>query len=63
MALNVGEHDLASTAWATRTKAHDGTITTEAPDVTWGTDMTPAVTSSAFVFGVDGLHNRGIGLS
>ncbi len=25
-------------------KAHDGTITTEAPDVMWGTDMTATVT-------------------
>ena len=34
-------------------KAHDGTITTEAPDVMWGTDMTATVTVAegpAFVF-------------
>ena len=34
-------------------KAHDGTITTEAPDVMWGTDMTATVTvgeGAAFVF-------------
>ena len=40
---------------------HDGTITTEAPDVMWGTDMTATVTVSeetacVFVAGSVGLH-------
>ena len=41
-------------------KAHDGTITTETPDVMWGTDMTTTVTGgegTAGVFvAVDQLH-------
>ena len=50
------EHDLQAphrVGHAHGPKAHDGTITTEAPDVMWGTDMTPTVTVSegaAFVF-------------
>ena len=47
-------------------KAHDGTITTEAPDVMWGTDMTTTVTVSegaAFVFvAVDHCTTECIGL-
>ena len=47
-------------------KAHDGTITTEAPDVMWGTDMTSTVTvgeGSAFVFvAVDHCTTECIGL-
>jgi transposase InsO family protein len=47
-------------------KAHDGTITTEAPDVMWGTDMTATVTvgeGSAFVFvAVDHCTTECIGL-
>ena len=47
-------------------KAHDGTITTEAPDVMWGTDMTATVTSAegaAFVFvAVDHCATECIGL-
>ena len=41
------EHDLQApsrTGHAHGPKAHDGTITTEAPDVMWGTDMTATVT-------------------
>ena len=42
--------------------AHDGTITTETPDVMWGTDMTATVTvaeGAAFIFvAVDHLHGR-----
>ena len=43
------EHDLQAThrvGHAHGPKAHDGTITTEAPDVMWGTDMTATVTSA-----------------
>ena len=47
-------------------KAHDGTITTEAPDVMWGTDMTATVTvgeGQAFVFiAVDHCTTECIGL-
>ena len=47
-------------------KAHDGTITTEAPDVMWGTDMTTTVTVSegaACVFvAVDHCTTECIGL-
>ena len=47
-------------------KAHDGTITTEAPDVMWGTDMTATVTvaeGAAFVFvAVDHCATACIGL-
>ena len=46
--------------------AHDGTITTEAPDAMWGTDMTATVTlgeGSAFVFvAVDHCTTECIGL-
>ena len=55
------EHDLQApsrTGHAHGPKAHDGTITTEAPDVMWGTDMTATVTvaeGAAFVF-VAGDH-------
>ena len=41
------EHDLQAPPRAGHAhgpKAHDGTITTEAPDVMWGTDMTATVT-------------------
>ena len=50
------EHDLQAPQRAGHAhgpKAHDGTITTEAPDVMWGTDMTATVTVAegpAFVF-------------
>ena len=50
------EHDLQAPPRAGHAhgpKAHDGTITTEAPDVMWGTDMTATVTvaeGAAFVF-------------
>ena len=50
------EHDLQAPPRAGHAhgpKAHDGTITTEAPDVMWGTDMTATVTvaeGTAFVF-------------
>ena len=50
------EHDLQApsrTGHAHGPQAHDGTITTEAPDVMWGTDMTATVTVAegpAFVF-------------
>ena len=40
------EHDLQAphrVGHAHGPKAHDGTITTEAPDVMWGTDMTTTV--------------------
>ena len=43
------EHDLQAphrVGHAHGPKAHDGTITTEAPDVMWGTDMTATVTSA-----------------
>jgi transposase InsO family protein len=47
-------------------KAHDGTITSEAPDVMWGTDMTSTVTvgeGQAFVFvAVDHCTTECIGL-
>ena len=47
-------------------KAHDGTITTEAPDVMWGTDMTATVTvgeGAAFVFvAVDHCTTECVGL-
>ena len=47
-------------------KAHDGTITTEAPDAMWGTDMTATVTIGeglAFVFvAVDHCTTECIGL-
>ena len=33
-------------------KAHDGTITTETPDVMWGTDMTTTVTGGEGTAGV-----------
>ena len=43
-------------------KAHDGTITTEVPDVMWGTDMTATMTvgeGAAFVFrGRRSLYDR-----
>ena len=43
-----GLHGRGLGAWAKLRvhgpKAHDGTITTEAPDVMWGTDMTATVT-------------------
>ena len=41
------EHDLQAphrVGQAHGPKAHDGTITTEAPDVMWGTDMTATMT-------------------
>ena len=41
------EHDLQAphrVGHAHGPKAHDGTITTAAPDVMWGTDMTATVT-------------------
>ena len=50
------EHDLQAphrVGQAHGPKAHDGTITTAAPDVMWGTDMTATVTvgeGAAFVF-------------
>ena len=50
------EHDLQAphrVGHAHGPKAHDGTITTAAPDVMWGTDMTATVTvgeGAAFVF-------------
>jgi putative transposase len=47
-------------------RAHDGTITTESPDVMWGTDMTATVTlaeGQAFVFvAVDHCTTECIGL-
>ena len=52
------EHDLQApqrTGHAHGPKAHDGTITTEAPDVMWGTDMTATVT----VAEADSLRLRG----
>ena len=42
------EHDLQAphrVGHAHGPKAHDGTITTAAPDVMWGTDMTATVTA------------------
>ena len=63
------EHDLQAphrVGHAHGPKAHDGTITTEAPDVMWGTDMTTTVTVSegaAFVFvAVDHCTTECIGL-
>ncbi len=63
------EHDLQApsrTGHAHGPKAHDGTITTEAPDVMWGTDMTATVTVAegpAFVFvAVDHCTAECIGL-
>ena len=63
------EHDLqapSSTGHAHGPKAHDWTITTEAPDVMWGTDITATVTVAegpAFVFAaVDHCTAECIGL-
>ena len=63
------EHDLQAphrVGHAHGPKAHDGTITTEAPDMMWGTDMTATVTigeGSAFVFvAVDHCTTECIGL-
>ena len=63
------EHDLQAPQRAGHAhgpKAHDGTITTEAPDVMWGTDMTATVTVAegpAFVFvAVDHCTAECIGL-
>ena len=63
------EHDLQAphrVGHAHGPKAHDGTITTEAPDAMWGTDMTATVTigeGSAFVFvAVDHCTTECIGL-
>ena len=63
------EHDLQAPQRAGHAhgpKAHDGTITTEAPDVMWGTDMTATVTvaeGAAFVFvAVDHCATACIGL-
>ena len=63
------EHDLQAPPRAGHAhgpKAHDGTITTEAPDVMWGTDMTATVTvaeGAAFVFvAVDHCATTCIGL-
>ena len=63
------EHDLQAPQRAGHAhgpKAHDGTITTEAPDVMWGTDMTTTVTVAegpAFVFvAVDHCTAECIGL-
>ena len=63
------EHDLQASQRAGHAhgpKAHDGTITTEAPDVMWGTDMTATVTVAegpAFVFvAVDHCTAECIGL-
>ena len=63
------EHDLQAPPRAGHAHgptAHDGTITTEAPDVMWGTDMTATVTvaeGAAFVFvAVDHCATAGIGL-
>ena len=62
-------HDLQApsrTGHAHGPTAHDGTITTEAPDVMWGTDLTATVTVAegpAFVFvAVDHGTAEGIGL-
>ena len=59
------EHDLQAphrVGHAHGPKAHDGTITTEAPDVMWGTDMTTTVTVSEGrglrLRGRRSLHNR-----
>ena len=63
------EHDLQApprVGHAHGPKAHDGTITPDAPDVMWGTDMTATVTigeGSAFVFvAVDHCTTECIGL-
>ncbi len=63
------EHDLQAphrVGHAHGPKAHDGTITTAAPDVMWGTDMTATVTvgeGAAFVFvAVDHCPTECIGL-
>ena len=63
------EHDLQAphrVGHAHGPTAHDGTITTEAPDAMWGTDMTATVTlgeGSAFVFvAVDHCTTECIGL-
>ena len=63
------EHDLQAphrVGHAHGPKAHDGTITTAAPDVMWGTDMTATVTvgeGAAFVFvAVDHCTTECIGL-
>ena len=63
------EHDLQAphrVGHAHGPKAHDGTITTEAPDAMWGTDMTATVTlgeGAAFVFvAVDHCTTECIGL-
>ena len=63
------EHDLQAPPRAGHAhgpKAHDGTITTEAPDVMWGTAMTATVTvaeGAAFVFvAVDHCATACIGL-
>ena len=63
------EHDLQAPPRAGHAHgptAHDGTITTEAPDVMWGTDMTATVTvaeGAAFVFvAVDHCATACIGL-
>ena len=63
------EHDLQAphrVGHAHGPKAHDGTITTDAPDVMWGTDMTATGTigaGSAFVFvAVDHCTTECIGL-
>ncbi len=50
------EHDLQAphrVGHAHGPKAHDGTITTEAPDVMWGTDMTTTVTVRRQWIGID----------
>ncbi len=63
------EHDLQAPHRVGRAhgpKAHDGTITTEVPDVMWGTDMTATMTvgeGAAFVFvAVDHCTTECIGL-
>ena len=63
------EHDLQAphrVGHAHGPKAHDGTITTEAPDAMWGTDMTATMTvgeGAAFVFvAVDHCTTECIGL-
>ena len=63
------EHDLQAphrVGQAHGPKAHDGTITTEAPDVMWGTDMTATMTvgeGAAVVFvAVDHCTTECIGL-
>ena len=63
------EHDLQAPQRAGHAhgpKAHDGTITTETPDVMWGTDMTATVTvaeGAAVVFvAVDHCATACIGL-